>query len=213
MADASPRRTVGSAPSTSTSGRLARGRRLGPGLEPVPDGGFLAGRQLPEEVADGADQVIETVVKLVEALDEVHDPLVGPQRAGHQRLRGTLVHLDQPPVAQWPLRGQGVPGRLGQDAERQGKRGLASPRLIAGGGAQRAAIAGSNSIAAQSSRVRRSKRDRPRRSPSSSSAGGRSGLDVRLGVSFHQASPTGRPVPSARSAEAGRVATRRPSAR
>ena len=172
MADASPWRTIGSAPSTPTSGRLAAvAARSRPRARP--------GRRLPGWAAAargcraaGADQVIQTVVELVEALDVVHDPLVGAQRAGHQRLRGPLVHLDQPPVPQRPLRGQSVPGRFGQDAERQGECGLAGPRLAGGWLRSRAAIAGSNSMAAHSSRMRRSKRDRPRRSPSSSSAGG-----------------------------------------
>ena len=128
---APPDRRVG--PEDLDERQAVRVRLLGPGPEPVSHRGLLAGRQRPKEVTDGADQMRQAVVELVKALHVVHDPLVGPQRAGHERLRGTLVHLDQPPVAQRPLRRQGVPGRLRQDAERKGKRGLASPDLSRGG--------------------------------------------------------------------------------
>src|SRR5581483_7746930 len=87
----------------------------------------------------------------------------GAQRARGQRLRARLIDFDQPPVAQRAFGRERIPFRLVEQCH-----GESEGRVRA----QRAAARVSSSIAAQSSRISRSKRDRPKLRASSVIAGG-----------------------------------------
>ena len=110
------------------------------------------------------DQRRQPVVEVVEALDVVDDPFVGLERAGDQRLGARLVDLDQPPVAQRPLRRHHVPGRIVERGERE-REGRIRPAAVACARAHSAPKPVSSSIAAHSSSSCRSNSLRPSRWP------------------------------------------------